>query len=384
METEDTSSTGRTEPGRLGEVVRLFLTLGVIGFGGPAAHIAMMRDEVVRRRGWMDDAEFLEIIGATNLIPGPNSTEMAIHLGHRRAGWRGLLAGGLCFIAPAVVIVSLFAWLYSRYGSTPQFADVRYGVLPVIIAIVAQAVVGLGRSAIVVPWKAVIAVVAFVAYALHVHELLVLLAAGVLALLWAARDRLGRRMMSVMVAPLVAAATGSTPVSLWRLFLVFLEIGSVLYGSGYVLLAFMQRSLVDDLGWLTSQQVLDAVAVGQVTPGPVFTTATFVGWQMAGVAGAAVATVGIFAPSFVFVAFLGRIIEWMRVRPLAKAFLDGVTVASLGLMAGVLVQLSRTALVDVFTVAIAVGALAVLLRWKLNSAWLVAGGLLLGVTHGLL
>jgi chromate transporter len=362
-------------------VAKLFLTLGVIGFGGPAAHIALMRDEVVRRRQWLDDGEFLEMVGATNLIPGPNSTELAIHLGHRRAGWRGLLVGGVCFIAPAVVIVSVIAWLYERYGTTPQFADLRYGVLPVIVAIIAHAVFGLGRTALVVPWKAVLAIAAFSAYLFGVHELLILLVAGVGGLLWAVRDRVSSALRSLLVAPVVAASADGTPVTLWRLFLVFLEIGSVLYGSGYVLVAFLQRMLVDDLGWLTSQQVLDAIAVGQVTPGPVFTTATFVGWQIAGPAGAAVATLGIFAPSFVFVALLGRLVPWMRTRPLAKGFLDGVTVASLGLMAGVLVELADTALVDVLTVVVGVVTLAAMIRWRINSAWLVLGGALLGVLH---
>ncbi|MEN9646149.1 MAG: hypothetical protein RL238_2818 [Actinomycetota bacterium] len=371
----------RASPGRVAEVAKLFLTLGVIGFGGPAAHIALMRDEVVRRRQWLDDTEFLEMVGATNLIPGPNSTELAIHLGHRRAGWRGLLVGGVCFIAPAVVIVSVIAWLYERYGTTPQFADLRYGVLPVIVAIIAHAVFGLGRTVLVVPWKAVLAVAAFSAYLSGVHELLILLVAGAGGLLWAMRDRVSTALRSLLVAPVVAASADGIPVTLWRLFLVFLEIGSVLYGSGYVLVAFLQRMLVDDLGWLTSQQVLDAIAVGQVTPGPVFTTATFVGWQIAGPAGAAVATMGIFAPSFVFVALLGRLVPWMRTRPLAKGFLDGVTVASLGLMAGVLVELADTALVDVLTVVVGVVTLAAMIRWRINSAWLVLGGALLGVLH---
>jgi chromate transporter len=371
----------RASPGRVAEVAKLFLTLGVIGFGGPAAHIALMRDEVVRRRQWLDDTEFLEMVGATNLIPGPNSTELAIHLGHRRAGWRGLLVGGVCFIAPAVVIVSVIAWLYERYGTTPQFADLRYGVLPVIVAIIAHAVFGLGRTVLVVPWKAVLAVAAFSAYLSGVHELLILLVAGAGGLLWAMRDRVSTALRSLLVAPVVAASADGIPVTLWRLFLVFLEIGSVLYGSGYVLVAFLQRMLVDDLGWLTSQQVLDAIAVGQVTPGPVFTTATFVGWQIAGPAGAAVATMGIFAPSFVFVALLGRLVPWMRTRPLAKGFLDGVTVASLGLMAGVLVELADTALVDVITVVVGVVTLAAMIRWRINSAWLVLAGALLGVLH---
>lgn len=374
--------------GAVGEVARLFVRLGVIGFGGPAAHIAMMRDEVVRRRAWLDDTEFLELVGATNLIPGPNSTELAIHLGHRRAGFRGLLVAGLCFIAPAVLIVGTLAWLYQEHGTDPAVVDLRYGVLPVIVAIVAHAVVGLGRSGVRSVVDALIAVGAMVAFLVGVHELLVLGVAGALAVAWHLRDRWRPRSLAMVGLPLVPMwadpSRSSAAVSLWRLGLVFLEIGSVLYGSGYVLLAFLQRHLVDDLGWLTGQQLLDAIAVGQFTPGPVFTTATFVGWQVHGIAGAAIATVAIFAPSFVFVGLLGRIVPWMRRRPAARAFLSGVTVASLGLMAGVLVQLADDALTDVVTVVVAAVALVVLVRTKLNSAWLVGVGVAIGLVHTLL
>ena len=374
--------------GAVGEVARLFVRLGVIGFGGPAAHIAMMRDEVVRRRAWLDDTEFLELVGATNLIPGPNSTELAIHLGHRRAGFRGLLVAGLCFIAPAVLIVGTLAWLYQEHGTDPAVVDLRYGVLPAIVAIGAHAVVGLGRSGGRPVGDALIPGGAMVAFLVGVHELLVLGVAGALAGAGHLRDRWGLRSLAMVGLPLVPMSAdpsrSSAAVSLWRLGLVFLEIGSVLYGSGYVLLAFLQRHLVDDLGWLTGQQLLDAVAVGQFTPGPVFTTATFVGWQVHGIAGAAIATIAIFAPSFVFVGFLGRIVPWMRRRPVARAFLSGVTVASLGLMAGVLVQLADDALTDVVTVVVAAVALVVLVRTKLNSAWLVGVGVAIGVVHTLL
>lgn len=372
----------RDAPSRLREVAALFFKLGVIGFGGPAAHIALMRDEVVRRRGWIDDAEFLDLVGATNLIPGPNSTELAIHLGHRRAGTRGLLAAGVCFIAPAVVIVGFLAWLYQRYGTDPTVVDLRYGILPVIIAIVAHALYGLGRSALTVPLNGVVAAAALGGYLAGVHELVVLVAAGLATILWTNRHWRPDRMVSLLLFPLVATAPNAPDaVSLRRLFLVFLEIGSVLYGSGYVLLAFLQRNLVDQHGWLTSQQLLDAVAVGQVTPGPVFTTATFVGWQIDGPAGAAAATIGIFLPSFVFVALLGRIVPWMRARPAARAFLTGLTSASLGLMAGVLIELADTALTDLATIAVAAAALAVLIRTKVNSAWLIGAGMLIGALH---
>ena len=361
----------------------LFTKLGVIGFGGPAAHIALMRDEVVQRRHWMDDREFVDWVGATNLIPGPNSTELAIHLGHQRAGWRGLLTAGICFIAPAVIIVSALAYFYEHHGTDPRVVDIRYGVLPVVIAIVAQALVGLTRTAIRDRFSVAVGVAAFAAFLAGVHELVVLATAGAAMVLWSNRARLWRPgRPRIVLLPLLAAA--EVPVTLWRLFLVFLEIGSVLYGSGYVLLAFLESRLVDDLGWLTNQQLLDAVAVGQITPGPVFTTATFVGWQIKGAPGAAIATVGIFLPSFVFVAFLGRIVPWMRQRPSARAFLSGLTVASLGLMAGVLVELVGTALIDVPTVLIALVALALLLRTGLNSAWLIAGGVAAGLLHAAL
>jgi chromate transporter len=365
----------------LREVAGVFLKLGVLGFGGPAAHIAMMRDEVVRRRGWIDDSEFLDLVGATNLIPGPNSTELAIHLGAKRAGGRGLVVAGLCFIAPAVLIVSLLAWLYQRYGTDPAAVDLRYGILPVIIAIVTHALFGLGRSSLNSALNAVIAVGALVGFLVDVHELILLAVAGTLSALWHLRD--AHRSQSFLSVVLVAmiAVTDQAKVTLWRLFVVFLEIGSVLYGSGYVLLAFLQQNLVDDLGWITRQQLLDAVAVGQITPGPLFTTATFIGWQIHGVGGAAVATLGIFLPSFIFVALLGRIVPWVRSRPTAKAFLTGVTAASLGLMAGVLVQLADTAITDVFTVLVAIAALALLIRTKLNSAWLVAAGITVGLVH---
>jgi chromate transporter len=360
----------------------LFLRLGATAFGGPAAHVAMMRDEVVNRRRWVSDEEFLELVGATNLIPGPNSTELAIHLGSRRAGWRGLLTAGACFIAPAVAIVSVLAWLYERYGTTATAVDVRYGVLPVIVAIVGQAVVGLGRTALTRWVPRIIAAGALIAYLLDVHELLILAVAGTLAAAWHIGPRLFHRAAMLAVVPLARLATDAAqPVSRSRLFFAFLEIGSVLYGSGYVLLAFLQRVFVDDLGWLTTEQILDATAVGQVTPGPVFTSATFVGWLVDGPAGAAIATVGIFLPAFAFVALLDPLVRWMRRHPIAHRFLTGVTAASLGLMAGVLVDLADAALTDPLRIAVAVVALVPLVLTKVNSAWVVLAGVAIGVGH---
>jgi chromate transporter len=371
----------RAAPSEVGEVAALFLKLGVLGFGGPAAHIAMMRDEVVHRRGWFDDREFLDLLGATNIIPGPNSTELAMHLGARRAGARGLITAGLCFIGPAVVIVSVLAALYDRYGTEPAVVDMRYGVLPVVIAVVAHALHGLGRTALVSVLSVAIALAAFGAFLAGVHELVVLVVAGLISALWVGRRTI-RTWPAAFLLPLwspVAGSSGDAP--LWRVFLVFVEIGSVLYGSGYVLLAFLEQNFVDELGWLTEQQILDAVAVGQVTPGPLFSTATFVGWQLAGPAGAAVATIGIFLPSFLFVALLARIVPWVQRHPVARAALDGITAASLGLMAAVLVELAGSALTDVLTVVIAFVALALLVFTRVGTAPLIGGGLLIGLIH---
>jgi chromate transporter len=371
--------------GRRAEVVRVFLKLGVIGFGGPAAHIAMMREEVVRRRRWVSDERFLDLLGMTNLIPGPNSTEMAIHLGYVRAGWPGLLLGGACFIVPAVLIVLALAGLYVRYGTTPTAASVLYGVLPVIIAVVAQAMWALGRAAVKGPLLAAIGV-AVLALALAGINELVLLFGGGLALVLVRAGR--RRSVSATVLAAVlglpgvalgqaAAAGGGIPLG--TLFVTFVKIGATLYGSGYVLLAFLRNDFVHRLGWLTDRQLLDAVAVGQVTPGPVFTTATFIGYVLAGVAGALLATVAIFLPSFVFVALSQPLLSRIRGSRGAAAFLDGVNVAALGLMAAVTLELARSAIVDRLTGALAVGAGVLLLGTRVNSAWLIAAGAVVGL-----
>jgi chromate transporter len=381
--------------GSLGEVARLFLKLGTVAFGGPAAHIAMMEDEVVRRRGWLSREAFLDYLGATNLIPGPNSTEMAIHIGHARAGWPGLLVAGTCFILPAALIVAGLAWAYVRFGQLPAAEALLYGVKPVVIAVVLQALVALGRSAVKSATLAVVGALALAATAFGVSELLVLLAAGIVmaALRAAGPDRPGAAAggaAAVAVAGVPASGAGwaigtgavagaAAPVTLWGLFAVFAKVGSVLFGSGYVLLAFLRTDLVQRLGWLTERQLLDAVAAGQVTPGPVFTTATFVGFVIAGWAGAAVATIGIFLPAFVFVALSGPLVPKLRRSPVAGAALDGVNVASLALMAAVTWQLGRSALPDLRSAAVAVAALVLLLRFRINSAWLVLGGGVIGL-----
>ncbi len=371
--------------GSLMELAGLFLRLGFTAFGGPAAHIAMLRHEVVMRRKWLSDAEFLDLLGATNLIPGPNSTEMAIHIGARRAGWPGLLVAGACFILPAVFIVLALAWAYVEFGATPQAEALLYGITPVIIAIVVQALWGLGRSAVKSPLLGAVGLAVLVLYLLGVNELVLLFGGGflMLALRLARHGRLRVPFAAIALpaagAPGLAGAATAAPVSLAQLFLVFLKIGATLYGSGYVLLAFLRGDLVERLGWLTDRQLLDAVAVGQFTPGPLFTTATFVGYLVAGLPGAALATLGIFLPSFVFVAATHPLVPRLRSSSWAAGFLDGVNVAAVGLMAAVTLQLGRAAIIDPLTAALAAGALTLLLRFKLNSAWLVLAGGTIGL-----
>ncbi len=344
----------------LGELARLFLRLGATAFGGPAAHIAMMQQEVVERRKWLTNDELNDLIAACNLIPGPNSTELAIHIGHKQAGWKGLVVAGACFILPAALIVAAIAWAYVQWGALPEVGAVLYGVKPVIIGVVAQALWGLGKSAVKTWALGAIAALSVGATLLGANELLVLLGGGLLS---AAR---------------VAGARTMVVVPLAKLFGVFAKIGAVLFGSGYVLLAFLRADLVDRLHWLTESQLLDAVAVGQITPGPVFTTATFIGYLLGGGAGAAVATLGIFLPAFVFVAISGPLVPKLRSSRVAGAFLDGVVVASLALMAIVAVQLGHAALVDPWTIALAAASAVALIRFRISSVWLVLAGALAG------
>lgn len=356
----------------------LLLRLGVTAFGGPAAHIAMLHHEVVRRRRWISDEEFAELIAVTNLIPGPNSTEMAIHVGRRVAGWPGFLVAGLSFIAPAALIVSVMAMLYVQHGRTPDFRAVMTGVVPVVIAVIAHATVALARSAIADRTGWMLAVAAAALSLAGANELLLLVMAGLAAALSA---RVLHWMVLLAAAPALGAqvaAPAAAAVSVPSLFFFFLKIGSILFGSGYVLIAFLRADLVERWHWLTDQQLLDAVAVGQVTPGPLFTTATFIGYVLAGPEGALVATVGIFLPAFVFVALTGPLMPMLRRSPPARRFLYGVVAASLGLMASVAVALAGTSLRDPLSIAITVASIGILLRWSVNSAWLVLGGALLG------
>jgi len=382
----------------LGDIARLFLKLGTIGFGGPAAHIALMEDEVVRRRGWLTRETFLDYVGATNLIPGPNSTELAIEIGRDRAGWPGLVVAGIAFIVPAALIVGVTAWAYARFGQLPAALALFAGVKPVVIAIVLQALWRLARAAVKTLWLGALAMGAIGAVVAGIHELLVLLAAAVIAALLAgvrAREPDDRTATVSAVGTVISAhkATGSgalgvvlgapAAVSLWPLFGIFLKIGSVLFGSGYVLLAFLRADFVQRLGWLTERQLLDAVAVGQVTPGPVFTTATFIGYLLGGAPGAVVATIGIFLPAFVFVAVSGPMIPRLRRSRIAGAALDGVNAASLGLMAVVTWQLGRASIVNVPTAVLALAAGLLLATRRVNAAWLIAGGAIIGIALGM-
>jgi chromate transporter len=365
----------------LKEVITLFLKLGTTAFGGPAAHIALMHDETVKRRKWLSDQEFLDLVGATNLIPGPNSTEMAIHIGYLRAGWAGLVAAGACFIAPAMVIVLGLAWAYVQFGSTPQAEWLLYGIKPVVIAIIVQALWNLGGKAIQNLLTGAIAAGVVALYFLGINEIALLFAGGLIVILLVNFQRSRFRPIRAFLLPLGglgALAQAVLPVSLPLLFFTFLKIGSVLYGSGYVLLAFLRADFVVRFGWLTDQQLIDAIAIGQVTPGPVFTTATFIGYLLGGLPGALLATLGIFLPSFIFVAISNPIIPRIRNSPWASSLLDGVNAASLGLMAAVTWQLGRSSLIDPLTILVAILSLVLLLRFKLNSTWLIAAGALTG------
>jgi chromate transporter len=367
------------ERSSLVEVALLFLRLGATAFGGPAAHTAMMRDEVVTRRKWLTDEEFLDLMSACNFIPGPNSTELAIHIGHRRAGFRGLVVAGACFILPAALITLGFAWLYVHFGRLPQANASLYGVKPVIVAVVVQALWGLGRTAVKTKTLALVGIAAAIATLLGAHELLVLFGAAALyALRRHPREPIDSKAGSLLLTIAPATATLAIPSSAVSIFLVFAKIGSVLFGSGYVLLAFLRSDLVVNRHWLTEGQLLDAVAVGQVTPGPVFTTATFIGFLLGGFSGALAATAGIFLPAFFFVAISGPLVGRLRRSPRAGSFLDGLNVASLALMGVVTLSLARAALVDVWTVLLALAASIVLLRTKINSAWLVLAGVAAG------
>jgi chromate transporter len=362
--------------GRLREVAAVFATLGLIGFGGPAAHIGLIRRETVERRRWLDDARLVDLVGLTSIIPGPNSTELAMLVGRERAGGWGLVVAGLAFIIPAAAIVLCAAWAYVAFGATPAVDGLLYGIKPVVLAIVAVAIVAFARTALAGPLRLAIGVAVAALWFAGIHEL-ALLAGGALVM---AVDR-GVPARAALGVPSTAAGMATMAaqgVDLALLAGVFLKAGALLFGSGYVLLAFIRGDLVERLGWLTDAQLLDAVAIGQVTPGPLFTTATFVGYLLAGLPGAVVATVAIFAPAFVFTALVARVADRIRARPLTAALLDGLNAAAVGLMAVVSVQLAATAIVDPLTLALGIGAL-IGLALRLPSVALVAAGAMVGL-----
>jgi chromate transporter len=366
---------------RLIEVTLLFLKLGFTAFGGPAAHLALFHDEAVKRRKWLDEQHFLDLIGATNLIPGPNSTEIAIHLGFLRAGWLGLILGGVCFVLPATLIVLALAEIYVRFGSAPQAGWLLYGIKPVIIAIIVNALLALGKKALKDFLTGAAGLLVVVAYFLGINEIALLFAAGLLVMFLKNLQNFRKPGLTALVLPFAGIslpALVAIPFSLPILFLTFLKIGSVLYGSGYVLLAFLRADFVTRLGWISDQQLIDAIAIGQVTPGPLFTAATFIGFLLGGTPGALLATAGIFLPSFVFVAISNPLIPRLRNSPWAGSLLDGINAASLGLMAAVTWQLGRTSLVDPLTIVMSLVAFGLLVRYKVNSTWLIAGGALVG------
>lgn len=380
-------ATELADPGTrtLGELARLFLRLGASAFGGPAAHIAMMEEEVVKRRRWLSHERFLDLLGATNLIPGPNSTEMAIHIGYVRGGWKGLVVAGACFIFPAVLLTLLLAHLYVAFGSLPRLQPFVAGVRPAIIAVILAAVFRLSKTVMKKPVVIAIGVLVVALNLLGVDEILLLLSAGILGLLWNLRARLGGASSALMVIlpflnPQVAGNVepATAAASLAGIGLFFLKIGSILYGSGYVLVAYLQSGLVDTRHWLGQSQLFDAIAVGQFTPGPVLSTATFIGYLLSGLPGALVATVGIFLPSFVLVLVSNPLIPKIRRSPLTSGLLDGVNAASLGLMLAVTVKLALAALSGVGSWIILLVAAIVVVVWNINAAWIVLGSAVLG------
>lgn len=366
---------------KLNEVARVFFKLGCIGFGGPAAHIAMMQDEVVTKRKWMSEQHFLDLIGATNLIPGPNSTEMAIHIGHERAGWKGLIVAGLCFILPAVFITGIFACLYKQYGQLPQVEQFIYGIKPAIIAIILAAVYPLLKKSLKTVELGIIGLIALTLSLFQVGEIFVMFGAGIFALLLSAIRTKGFSSGTKSIFPFTLLQIPNITflsVTNTNLFFIFLKIGAILYGSGYVLFAFIDTELVAK-GLLSRQQLIDAIAVGQFTPGPVFSSVTFIGYQIKGVWGAVISTIGIFLPSFLFVALLNPMVKKMRSSKLFASFLDAVNVASVAVIIAICYQMGKDTITDWRTILIAVLSIIISFSFrKINSALIVLGGSLAG------
>jgi chromate transporter len=369
------------EKSNLKEVAKLFLKLGIIGFGGPAVHISMMQEEVVVKKKWLSEQHFLDLIGATNLIPGPNSTEMAIHIGHERAGWKGLIVAGLCFILPAVLITGFFAWLYKEYGQLPELKPFLYGIKPAIIAIILSAIFPLAKKSLKTVQLAIIGSIVLVLSLLHYNEIFILFGAGIIALFLYTLKNNGSDIKTNSLIPLAFFSLPKTTLisaTNLNLFLIFLKIGAILYGSGYVLFAFLDAELVSK-GLLTRTQLIDAIAVGQFTPGPVFSAVTFVGYQINGISGAVISTIAIFLPSFIFVAILNPLVKKMRNSKPFSVFLDGVNVASIAIIVSICYQLGKETITDWQTILIATISILIAFNYKkINSALVVLGGSILG------
>ena len=370
--------------GNVREVASFFLKLGFLAFGGVAGHIAMMRRELVDRRKWISEQDFLDLFGIMNLIPGPSSTEMVIALGYWRAGWPALILAGALFILPAMLMVLGLSWAYVRYGMLPAAQWILYGINPMVIAIIADALLSLGRTALKTVWLALMAVASLALYFWGVSIVAIIVCTAMLTAIvgyWKTKGQqrgLGIFPVAGGGARVAIAAASAIPFSMTRLFLTFLKIGAVSYGSGYVLLAFLRADFVAHLHWLTDKQLLDAIAAGQITPGPVFASATFVGYLTGGLKGALLATLGMFLPSFIFIAIVFPFVPKLKGSPGARIFLDGINAVTVGLMAAVSWQLARGAILDAFTAVEAIVGLLILRRFQINSAWLILGGLVAG------
>jgi chromate transporter len=368
----------------LKEVARLFLRLGFTAFGGPAAHIAMMRHEVVTRFKWMSEEHFLDLIGATNLIPGPNSTEMAIHIGNERAGWKGLVVAGFCFIMPAVIITGILAWLYKLYGTLPQIQPYIYGIKPAVIAVVLGAIYPLAKKSLKSLELAIIGILALTLALINFNDIYIMFGGGLIALIITAIRKKATTKNTLPFLAIQSPGSGLVGLSNAKLFFSFLKIGSILYGSGYVLFAFLDSEFVAK-GFLRRQQLIDAIAVGQFTPGPVFSSVTFVGYQMNGWHGAMLATIGIFLPSFLFVAFLNPLILSLRRSAVFASFLDAVNITSIAIIIAVCYTMGKDSITDWRTILIAcLAAITAFTFRKLNSAWIILGGSLAGYVFSLI
>ncbi|MEO9209546.1 MAG: chromate efflux transporter [Ginsengibacter sp.] len=366
--------------GNLLELARLFLKLGFIGFGGPAAHIAMMQEEVVTKRKWFSEQHFLDLIGATNLIPGPNSTEMAIHIGHEKGGWKGLFVAGLCFILPAVFLTGIFAWLYKKFGQIPEVQPFIYGIKPAIIAIILGAVYPLAKRSLKSIELAIIGILVLAGSILDYYEIYLMFGAGFVALFLAfIRNNKSKNINGIFPFSLLQiTSTSIVSATNSKLFWIFFKIGAILYGSGYVLFAFIDTELVST-GIISRQLLIDAIAVGQFTPGPVFSSVTFIGYQINGISGAIFSTIAIFLPSFVFVAFLNPMVRKMRNSKLFSAFLDAVNVASVAIIISVCLAMGKDSITDWRTIIIAILSISLTFGYrKINSAFIVLGGSLIG------